>query len=131
MLEAVWMAKIFQQEFAKNLTFRNWIYFDISNLTIIEEMVSETTANCKVKYFKISGWKSSHENLIWNKTERSLNWSPIFLLIETQLMWLLVGSLVALLVGKSYTIQNRKLAIVCKLMIQLIIRLIVFGWAKR
>ena len=49
------MAKIFQQELAKNLTFRNWIYFDISNLTIIEEMVSETTANCKVKYFKISG----------------------------------------------------------------------------
>ena len=49
------MTKNFQYELAKNLTFRNWIYFDLLSLTMIEEMASEATANCKVKYFKTSG----------------------------------------------------------------------------
>ena len=50
------MTKHFQYEFARDLKFENWIYFDISSFTIIEEMASKTTANCKVKlYFKTSG----------------------------------------------------------------------------
>ena len=49
------MTKNFQYELAKNLTFKNRMYFDISSLTKIEKMASETTANCKVKYFKTFG----------------------------------------------------------------------------
>ena len=47
-------------------------------------------------------------------------YSPIFLLIQIQLVWLLIGSLAGLLLGKSYD-AKLKMVIVCHVMIQLII----------
>ena len=44
---------------------------------------------------------------IFTKGSPSSNLSPIFLLVQIQLVWLLVGSLVRLLVGKSYHTKQK------------------------